>query len=126
LKVFAGLGVNTPKTNRNITRGGGWMVGWWPCGIMELLLLLYYYIIISINRRRSYYLNYFLMLLEGGSQSRPQGGSGGTFEPKIDLKFFRIINFASRFILLIKFKFKIYIFNNHYESRYKINGYKKF
>jgi hypothetical protein len=44
---------------------------------------------------------------------------------KVGLKFFRVVDFVSRFVLLIKFKFKIYTFNNYYESRYKINGSKK-
>jgi hypothetical protein len=39
---------------------------------------------------------------------------------------FRFVNFASRFVLLIKFKFKIRTFNNYYESRCKINGCEKF
>jgi hypothetical protein len=34
----------------------------------------------------------------------------------------RVVDFSSWFILSINFKFNIYTFNNHYESRCKING----
>jgi hypothetical protein len=55
-------------------------------------------------------------------------GSGevqNTLNQKVSLKFSKIVNFVLRFIILIKFKFKIYIFNNHYESRCKINNFKR-
>jgi hypothetical protein len=40
---------------------------------------------------------------------------------KLSSKSLRAIDFASRFVLLIKSKFKIHTFNSYYESRYKIN-----
>jgi hypothetical protein len=46
-----------------------------------------------------------------------KGGGGGS-------KSLRAVDFVSRFVLLIKFKFKI-IFNSYYESRCKINGPQK-
>jgi hypothetical protein len=42
---------------------------------------------------------------------------------KLGLKILRAVDFALRFVLLIKSKFTIRIFNNYYESRYKINGF---
>jgi hypothetical protein len=48
-----------------------------------------------------------------------------TLNQKNNLNFFRIIDVAWRFILSIKFKFKIRTFNNLYEFRCQINGYKK-
>jgi hypothetical protein len=45
---------------------------------------------------------------------------------KLGSKALRTVDFASRFILSIKSKFKISIFNNHYESQYKINDSQRF
>jgi hypothetical protein len=43
----------------------------------------------------------------------------------VSSKFFRAIDFASGFIILINSKFKIHTFNIYYKSRCKINGSKK-
>jgi hypothetical protein len=48
-----------------------------------------------------------------------------TLNQKISSNLSRIIDFTSKFIFLIKSKFKVHIFNNYYESRCKINSYKK-
>jgi hypothetical protein len=47
-----------------------------------------------------------------------------TLNQKNNLKSFKTVDFASRFILFIKFKFKIRTFNNHYEFKCKINDSK--
>jgi hypothetical protein len=41
---------------------------------------------------------------------------------KLSSKHLRAVDFASRFVLSIKFKFKIHTFDNYYKSRCKING----
>jgi hypothetical protein len=48
-----------------------------------------------------------------------------TLKQKVSSKFFRAVDFTSRFVLSIISKFKIHTFNNYYESRCKINGSKK-
>jgi hypothetical protein len=45
---------------------------------------------------------------------------------KLGSKLLRAVDFASRFILLIKSKFKIHTFNSYYESRCKINDSQRF
>jgi hypothetical protein len=37
----------------------------------------------------------------------------------------KAVDFVSRFVLLINFKFKIYTFSDYYESQYKIKNFKK-
>jgi hypothetical protein len=44
---------------------------------------------------------------------------------KLSSKSLRAVDFALRFVLLIKFKFKIHTFNSYYQSQYKINGSQK-
>jgi hypothetical protein len=67
----------------------------------------------NVNR----YVRYEYLLKEVGEQSN--------LNQKISSKPSRTVDFALRFVLLTKSKFKIHTFNNHYESQYKINGYKK-
>jgi hypothetical protein len=55
-----------------------------------------------------------------------RGEVQSTLNQKVGSKSSRTVDFVSRFIFLIKFKFKIRTFNNHYESRYKINGSRRF
>jgi hypothetical protein len=48
-----------------------------------------------------------------------EGSGGGS-------KIYGLVDFVLKFIFSIKFKFKIYIFNNHYESLFKIIETRKF
>jgi hypothetical protein len=57
--------------------------------------------------------------------SKGMGEVQSTLNQKLGSKSSRTVNFVSRFVFLIKFKFKIHTFNNHYESQYKINDSKK-
>jgi hypothetical protein len=54
-------------------------------------------------------------MLGGGEVQSPLNQNLGS-------KPLKAVDFASRFVLLIKSKFKIHTFNSYYESRCKING----
>jgi hypothetical protein len=99
---------------------------WFAFQILKLkaVSLMSFHITLSILLHKIYNITDHLMLSK--TIKNESGEVQIILNQKIDSKLSKIIDFASRFVLLIKSKFKIRTLNNHYKSQCKINGYKRF